>query len=163
MKLDSKYFDSVRVTPDLKRRQARPEAPACQWKGCQSPGPTARRRGAAARDSIHLLCLDHVREFNASYNYFDGMSNAEVEAYQKDSVYRPPADLEGRRQRLGARHPARRGSQTADGPRARQRPASVLRLAPAVAARRAPTPAAAEAAGTKVARSARSWRRRPTE
>jgi hypothetical protein len=27
-----------------------------------------------------------VRQFNASYNYFDGMSNAEVEAYQKDSV-----------------------------------------------------------------------------
>jgi curved DNA-binding protein CbpA len=32
------------------------------------------------------LCLEHVREFNASYNYFAGMSNAEVEAYQKDSL-----------------------------------------------------------------------------
>ena len=27
-----------------------------------------------------------MREFNASYNYFAGMSNAEVEAYQKDSL-----------------------------------------------------------------------------
>jgi hypothetical protein len=27
-----------------------------------------------------------VRQFNASYNYFEGMSNADIEAYQKDSV-----------------------------------------------------------------------------
>jgi DnaJ-class molecular chaperone len=27
-----------------------------------------------------------VRQFNASYNYFQGMSNADIEAYQKDSV-----------------------------------------------------------------------------
>ena len=29
---------------------------------------------------------DHVRAFNASYNYFEGMSNTDIEAYQKDSV-----------------------------------------------------------------------------
>ncbi len=27
-----------------------------------------------------------MRQFNASYNYFAGMSNADIEAYQKDSV-----------------------------------------------------------------------------
>jgi hypothetical protein len=32
------------------------------------------------------LCLAHVREFNASYNYFEGMSNSDIEAYQKESV-----------------------------------------------------------------------------
>jgi len=34
----------------------------------------------------YLFCLDHVRQFNASYNYFDGWSNADVEAFQKDAV-----------------------------------------------------------------------------
>ena len=84
MKLDSKYFDSVRVRPD----HARPveQAPACQWKGCQSEGAHRAPRGRGHEGQYYLFCLDHVRQFNASYNYFDGMSNAEVEAYQKDSV-----------------------------------------------------------------------------
>lgn len=30
--------------------------------------------------------MKHVREYNATYNYFDGMSDDAVQAYQKDSV-----------------------------------------------------------------------------
>ena len=85
MKLDSKYFDSVRVRPD----HARPveQAPGLPVEGLPVPrARIARRAAGATRGSIYLFCLDHVRQFNASYNYFDGMSNAEVEAYQKDSV-----------------------------------------------------------------------------
>jgi curved DNA-binding protein CbpA len=33
-----------------------------------------------------LFCLDHVRQFNNSYNYFEGWSTADVEAFQKDAV-----------------------------------------------------------------------------
>ena len=84
MKLDSKYFDSVRVRPDHPRPVE--QAPACQWKGCQSEGQHRAPRGRGHEGEFYLFCLDHVRQFNASYNYFDGMSNAEVEAYQKDSV-----------------------------------------------------------------------------
>ena len=84
MKLDSKYFDSVRVRPD----HARPveEAPACQWKGCQAEGQHRAPRGRGFEGQYYLFCLDHVRQFNASYNYFAGMSNADIEAYQKDSI-----------------------------------------------------------------------------
>jgi curved DNA-binding protein CbpA len=32
------------------------------------------------------FCLDHVREYNHSYNYFAGMSDAAVSAFQKDAV-----------------------------------------------------------------------------
>ena len=32
------------------------------------------------------FCMQHVREYNASYNYFDGMNDAAVAAYQKDAV-----------------------------------------------------------------------------
>jgi hypothetical protein len=85
MKLDSKYFDSVRVKPDHDR-VVRPEAPSCQWKGCDAAGLYRAPKGRGREGQFYLLCLDHVRQFNASYNYFQGMSNAEVEAYQKDSV-----------------------------------------------------------------------------
>jgi curved DNA-binding protein CbpA len=32
------------------------------------------------------FCLEHVRQYNQTYNYFDGMSDAEVAAFQKDAV-----------------------------------------------------------------------------
>jgi hypothetical protein len=85
MKLDSKYFDCVRVKPD--HEQVVPqEAPVCQWKGCSAAGLHRAPKGRGREGQYYLLCLDHVRQFNASYNYFEGMSNAEVEAYQKDSI-----------------------------------------------------------------------------
>jgi curved DNA-binding protein CbpA len=85
MKLDSKYFDSVRVKPE-QEPAARPNAPACQWKGCLAAGEHRAPKGRGREGEYYLLCLDHVRQFNASYNYFQGMSNSEVEAFQKDAV-----------------------------------------------------------------------------
>ena len=85
MKLDSKYFDCVRVKPDH-GKVATEEAPVCQWKGCTAAGVHRAPMGRGREGQYLRLCIDHVREFNASYNYFAGMSNAEVEAYQKDSL-----------------------------------------------------------------------------
>jgi curved DNA-binding protein CbpA len=58
----------------------------CQWRGCRLAGVYRAPKGRGREGQYYLLCLDHLRQFNASYNYFQGMSNAEVEAYQKDSV-----------------------------------------------------------------------------
>jgi hypothetical protein len=85
MKFDSKYFDCVRVKPDHEQ-VVREEAPACQWKGCVAAGVHRAPRGRGHEGQYFLLCLEHIRQFNASYNYFAGMSNADIEAYQKDSV-----------------------------------------------------------------------------
>jgi curved DNA-binding protein CbpA len=85
MKFESKYFDCVRVKPDH-AKVVSPEAPVCQWKGCSSAGLYRAPMGRGREGQYLRLCLEHVREFNASYNYFAGMSNAEVEAYQKDSL-----------------------------------------------------------------------------
>lgn len=85
MKLESKYFDSVRIAP-RKEEIAPAKAPACQWKGCKCPG-THRAPRDRGRDGRYLhFCIDHVRQFNATYNYFSGMSDEEVEAFQKDAV-----------------------------------------------------------------------------
>lgn len=84
MKLESKYFDSIRIA-----REGETSEPAredgCQWKGCSNPGSHRAPRGRG-QEGYYRFCMDHVRQFNASYNYFDGMSNAEVEAYQKDAA-----------------------------------------------------------------------------
>jgi hypothetical protein len=134
MKLDSKYFDSVRVKPDH-AKVVREEAPRCQWRGCSAAGLHRAPRGRGREGQYLLLCLDHVREFNASYNYFSGMSNAEVEAYQKDSLtgHRPT----GR----SAPTPGRTAPATASTPRERMRGASPTRTTSSTGATppRAPT------------------------
>jgi hypothetical protein len=105
MKLDSKYFDCVRVKPDLDR-VVRENGPVCQWKGCTQSGTHRAPKGRGHEGEYLLLCLEHVRAFNASYNYFAGMSNAEVEAYQKDSVtgHRPTWKVGANSWAHGTRH-----------------------------------------------------------
>ena len=85
MKRDSKYFDSIRIKP-TEEPAAPPETPKCQWKGCASVGQHRAPKGRGRDGEFFLFCIDHVRQFNATYNYFDGMSNAEVEDFQKSSV-----------------------------------------------------------------------------
>ena len=85
MKLDSKYFDGIRVKGKTTRK-AETKLPPCQWKGCTKD---ARHRAPAGRgqEGRYLnFCLDHVREYNATYNYFEGMSDSQVATFQKDSL-----------------------------------------------------------------------------
>lgn len=88
MKLNSKYFDSIRVAP---KREAADEAakerhPPCQWKGCGRPGPHRAPKGRGHDGEYFTFCVDHVRAYNAAYNYFDGMSDNEVVDFQKDAM-----------------------------------------------------------------------------
>lgn len=85
MKLDSKFFDSIRVSS---RRPApeRADHPRCHWKGCADHGLYRAPKGRGREGQFFLFCMTHVREYNASYNYFDGMSAPEVEDYQKAEV-----------------------------------------------------------------------------
>jgi len=85
MKLDSKYFDCLRSQAKQEPRQREHEH-VCQWKGCSRPGHHRAPMGRGRDGEYFLFCIDHVREYNASYNYFDGMSDAEVADFQKDAL-----------------------------------------------------------------------------
>ncbi len=90
MKLDSKYFDSIRVAPRREReereRVVRGRLPDCQWKGCHEKAEHKAPKGRGKDGEYFHFCLDHVRRYNASYNYFDGMSDGEVATFIKDAV-----------------------------------------------------------------------------
>ena len=90
MKLNSKYFDKIRVKPE-EDRLARNKVEACEWPGCERP---AKHRAPCGRDregEYYNFCVDHVRQYNKSYNYFTGMKDDEVAAFQTDarSGHRP--------------------------------------------------------------------------
>lgn len=88
MKLGSKYFDSIRVGPKREREAEAVETrhPGCQWKGCDKPAPHRAPKGRGRDGEYFSFCVDHVRQYNASYNYFDGMSDSEVSSFQKDAL-----------------------------------------------------------------------------
>ena len=57
----------------------------CAHAGCAQPGEFKAPLSPASFDgpgSWRFLCLDHVREHNARYNFFDGMSAEEISAAQ---------------------------------------------------------------------------------
>jgi curved DNA-binding protein CbpA len=85
MKLDSKYFDSIRIKPEAERG-ASPHAPVCNWPGCVEAGSHRAPKGRGREGEYFLYCLDHVRAYNKSYNYFAGMSDEDVASYQKASI-----------------------------------------------------------------------------
>jgi hypothetical protein len=85
MKFDSPLFDRIRVKPGEDRR-VNPDAPCCDWKGCRNPATHRAPKGRDRENEHWRFCLDHVREYNASYNYFKGMSADDVSKYQKDAV-----------------------------------------------------------------------------
>jgi hypothetical protein len=58
----------------------------CAVPGCKAPGEYKAPVQPANFDGpgeYHLLCLDHVREHNARYNYFQGMSPEEISDAQR--------------------------------------------------------------------------------
>ena len=85
MKFDSPLFDRIRVKP-TEDRARKPEEPCCQWKGCGNTATHRAPKGRTHENEYWRFCLDHVREYNHSYNYFAGMSDDAVSKYQKDAV-----------------------------------------------------------------------------
>jgi hypothetical protein len=84
MKLDSKLFDKIRVTPRGSKPEPKVAAP-CEWPGCDKPGKHKAPKGRAAPGHFHNYCLAHVQEYNKTYNYFSGMGDADVSSFEKAS------------------------------------------------------------------------------
>jgi hypothetical protein len=85
MKLDSKFFDRLRVKPD-ENRLLRDACPKCEWEGCNEPGLYPAPKGRGLEGQYHRYCLDHVREYNKGYNYFSGLPDEEVVKQQKNDT-----------------------------------------------------------------------------
>jgi DnaJ-domain-containing protein 1 len=84
MNTNSPLFDRIRVKPDQDRR-LRAELPGCEWPGCAAPA-THRAPMGRLRTDYWRFCLEHVREYNNSYNFFAGMSEDAIATYQKEAM-----------------------------------------------------------------------------
>jgi DnaJ domain len=85
MSTDSPLFDRIRVKPDRDRR-LRANAPCCEWPGCAAASTHRAPKGRPHENEYWRFCLDHVREYNHSYNFFAGMSTDDIARYQKEAT-----------------------------------------------------------------------------
>jgi len=85
MKFDSPLFDRIRVKPE-KDRRPKTGGPGCEWHGCKEKAAHRAPKGRGRENEYWRFCLDHARAYNQSYNFFTGMSDAAVMAYQKDAL-----------------------------------------------------------------------------
>jgi hypothetical protein len=76
-----------------------PPARLCNHPGCEAGGEFRAPRSRLELDSYYWFCLDHVRGYNAAWNYYAGMSETEIEAeIRRDTVWQRPT------WKLGQRH-----------------------------------------------------------
>jgi hypothetical protein len=107
MSNNSPLFDRIRVKPD-KDRRLRAELPGCQWPKCSAPATHRAPKGRLRASEYWQFCLEHVREYNNSYNFFAGMSEDAVAKYQKEALtgHRPTwkmGSIGGKRTRRAAK------------------------------------------------------------
>jgi len=79
----------------------------CQWHDCAEPGefraPGPRAAGFDGPGEYRWFCLDHVRQFNSDYDFFEGMSSEEIlraqspiHGWDRESrAFSPTAGLDG--------------------------------------------------------------------
>jgi hypothetical protein len=85
MKFDSPLFDKVRVKPGKDRRKLN-DGPNCEWAGCKEKATNRAPKGRGREKDYWNFCLSHVRQYNQNYNFFAGMKDDDVIAYQKDAL-----------------------------------------------------------------------------
>ena len=74
----------IRVKP-LRKGRVEQESHACAWPRCQTKAHY-RAPKTSDSDDFQWFCLDHVRAFNKSWNFFKGMSDSEVQRFVEGNL-----------------------------------------------------------------------------
>jgi hypothetical protein len=92
-------FVDIRVNPPGGRRRRGVDAiKRCEHKGCDDQGVCKAPKPFAARsiqvpgqrveaDDSHWFCQRHAAEYNQSYDFFEGMTEAEITAFQASAGF----------------------------------------------------------------------------
>jgi hypothetical protein len=83
------------------QRSSRPRADApqtddltrvCDHPGCGAPGLYRAPKSRHSLNEYYWFCLEHVREYNRSWDYYKGMSPGEIEAeMRRDATWQRPS------------------------------------------------------------------------
>lgn len=79
----SRYKKDIRIKPDVAQK---PRVRACAIKGCTGEGS---HKVPMSRDQISTylwVCMAHAREHNEKWDYFKGMSQADIDRFQEEAL-----------------------------------------------------------------------------
>ena len=108
-------FD-IRVSADKKRKKTGRRGMSgafetadrpCDYPGCKEKGAYRAPKSPDLLDEFFWFCKDHVREYNANWNYFQGQSEEEFQAFLDNAtVWERPTKPFGRaaQEQKWARH-----------------------------------------------------------
>ncbi|MCP3368677.1 J domain-containing protein [Bradyrhizobium cajani] len=80
----SEIFDSIRI--NKQEAQERKPAALCEWPGCKNKATHPAPKGRDNARAYWHFCIDHVRRYNQSYNFFSGMDAEAVARYERDAL-----------------------------------------------------------------------------
>jgi DnaJ-domain-containing protein 1 len=99
-------FD-IRVSADKKRRAKgrrgmsgafETSSRVCEKPGCDNPGKYRAPKSPDDLDDFYWFCLDHVREYNLKWNFFENHTEAELEEqFAADKVWERPTKPFGKK------------------------------------------------------------------
>jgi DnaJ-domain-containing protein 1 len=72
-------FDRPQIPPGANPR-------ACDHPGCRESGEFRAPRSRTALDEFYWFCLEHVRAYNAAWDYYRGMSAEEIERARRNDI-----------------------------------------------------------------------------
>ena len=63
----------------------------CEWDGCEKQGKYRAPRSRERLNEYRWFCLEHVREYNSRWNFYENMSEDEItESMQSDQLWGRP-------------------------------------------------------------------------
>jgi len=85
--------------------ESRTDSRTCEWPACTGEGDCRAPVSRHELRTFRWFCKQHAREFNKSWNYYEGMSDDEVEAdVRRDTVWRRPTWRLGSNNLLGTEY-----------------------------------------------------------
>ncbi len=63
-----------------------PQPTHCQHPDCELPGVYRAPKSRTQLNEYFWFCLDHVRDYNKAWDYYAGMSQAEIERHVRNDV-----------------------------------------------------------------------------
>ncbi|MBL8536754.1 MAG: J domain-containing protein [Hyphomonadaceae bacterium] len=86
-----KYVDIRVKKPDTEAKPRAPQERPCDHIGCKRAGSHKAPKGRAHDGQFWHFCVEHAADYNRRWNYFEGMSDAELADYQKreETGHRP--------------------------------------------------------------------------
>lgn len=70
-----------------KAEQSEPSGHRCEVVGCAAAGNFRAPKSRSDLHSYQWFCEMHIAEFNKKWNYFEGMTEAEIYDFQRDATY----------------------------------------------------------------------------